>query len=332
MVQGTSHMFITGPEVIKSVMHEEVTFDELGGAETHNKISGVAQFMAADEAKCLDMVRRLLSYLPQNNMEDPPYEASKDDPTRADEALDTLVPENPNEPYDVKQVITRVVDLGSFFEVHEHFAPNIVVGFARLDGMVVGVVANQPNVLAGSLDINASVKAARFVRTCDAFNIPLVTFVDVPGFLPGTAQEHGGIIRHGAKLIYAYCEATVPKLAVVMRKAYGGAYIVMSSKHVRSDFNVAWPTAEIAVMGPEGAVSIVHRRELANAPDPEALRAQFVAEYREQFANPYFAASYGYLDAVIEPSQTRAVLINALQMLQNKRQSNPPKKHGNMPL
>ncbi len=332
MVQGTSHMFITGPEVIKSVMHEEVTFEELGGAETHNKISGVAQFMAEDEEKCLDMVRRLLTYLPQNNMEDPPYEASKDDPTRADEALDAIIPENPNEPYDVKEVIKRVVDLGSFFEVHAHFAPNVVVGFARLDGMVVGVVANQPNVLAGALDINASTKAARFVRTCDAFNIPLVTFVDVPGFLPGTAQEHGGIIRHGAKLIYAYCEATVPKLAVVMRKAYGGAYIVMSSKHVRSDFNVAWPTAEIAVMGPEGAVSIIYRRELSNAADPEALRAQFVAEYREQFANPYFAASYGYLDAVIEPSQTRAVLINALQMLQNKRQSNPPKKHGNMPL
>lgn len=332
MVQGTSHMFITGPEVVKTVMQQEVSFDELGGAMTHNSVSGVAHFAAADEEACLGMVRRLLSYLPQNNLEDPPAEAPKDDPARADEALDTLVPENANEPYDVKQVITKVMDRGSFFEVHEHFGQNVVVGFARLDGLVVGVVANQPAVMAGVLDINASVKAARFVRFCDAFNVPLVTFEDVPGFMPGLEQEHGGIIRHGAKLIYAYCEATVPKLTVVMRKAYGGAYIVMSSKHVRSDFNVAWPTAEIAVMGPEGAVSIIYRKELAEAADPQALRDQRVAEYREKFANPYLSASYGYVDAVIEPSQTRAVLINALQMLQNKRESNPPKKHGNMPL
>jgi propionyl-CoA carboxylase beta chain len=332
MVKDTSHMFITGPDVVKAVTHEEVSFDELGGAMTHNRVSGVAHFAADDEAACLAMVRRLMTYLPQNNLEDPPAEAPKDDPARADDALDALVPENANEPYDVKQVITRVMDRGSFFEVQEHFAGNVVVGFARLDGMVVGVVANQPAVLAGALDISASVKAARFVRFCDAFNVPLVTFEDVPGFMPGVAQEHGGIIRHGAKLIYAYCEATVPKLTVVMRKAYGGAYIVMSSKHVRSDFNVAWPTAEIAVMGPDGAVSIIHRKELAEAGDPAALRAQRVAEYREKFANPYLSASYGYVDAVIEPSQTRAVLINALQMLQNKRESNPPKKHGNMPL
>jgi len=332
MVKDTSHMFITGPQVIKAVTHEDVTFEELGGAMTHNAKSGVAHFAAENEEECLQMVRKLLSYLPQNNLEDPPAIASKDDPARADEELDSLIPDNPNAPYDVKEVITRVVDKGSFFEVQEHFAQNVVIGFARLDGMVVGIVANQPKVKAGVLDIDASVKAARFVRFCDAFNVPIVTFEDVPGFMPGVAQEHGGIIRHGAKLIYAYSEATVPKLAVILRKAYGGAYIVMSSKHLRGDFNVAWPSAEIAVMGPEGAVNIIYRKELAAAEDPEALRAKLVAEYREKFANPYQAASHGYVDAVIEPSQTRAVLINALQMLQNKRDTNPPKKHGTMPL
>lgn len=332
MVNETSHMFITGPQVIKAVTHEDVTMEDLGGAMTHNKVSGVAHFCADDENGCLDMVRALMSYLPQNNMEDAPATAPKDDPARADEALDSLLPEDAQTPYDVKKVITSVVDMGSFFEVQEHYAPNVVIGFARLDGAVVGVVANQPASMAGVLDINASDKAARFVRFCDAFNVPLVTFEDVPGFMPGVAQEHGGIIRHGAKLIYAYCEATVPKLTVIMRKAYGGAYIVMSSKHIRGDFNVAWPGAEIAVMGPEGAVNIIYRKELAAAADPEALRAQLAAEYRAKFANPYMAASYGYVDAVIEPSQTRAVLINALQMLQNKREDNPPKKHGNMPL
>ncbi len=332
MVEETSHMFITGPKVIESVTHEEVTFEELGGAMAHNAKSGVAHFAAEDEESCLEMVRKLVSYIPQNNLEDVPAVTPLDDPARVEEALNEIVPDDPNAPYDVKDVITAVMDTGSFFEVQEHFAKNIVIGFARLDGMTVGVVANQPDEMAGALDIDASEKAARFVRFCDAFNIPLVTFEDVPGFMPGLDQEHGGIIRHGAKLIYAFCEATVPKLTVVLRKAYGGAYIVMSSKHVRGDFNVAWPGAELAVMGPEGAVSIIHRRELAEAADPEALRQELVAEYREKFANPYLAASYGYLDAVIEPTQTRAVLINALQMLQSKRDENPPKKHGNMPL
>ena len=332
MVKESSHMFITGPEVIKTVTHEDVTFEALGGAMVHNSVSGVAHFAADNEQACLQMVRKLISYLPQNNMEDAPSATPNDDPARADEALNTLVPENPNTPYDVKQVITKVVDKDSFYEVQEHFAPNVVIGFSRLDGMAVGVVANQPAAMAGVLDINASDKAARFVRFLDAFNLPIITFEDVPGFMPGVAQEHGGIIRHGAKLIYAYCEATVPKLTVIMRKAYGGAYIVMSSKHIRGDFNVAWPTAEIAVMGPEGAVNVVYRKEISEAPDPEALRTQLIAEYKTKFANPYLAASYGYVDAVIEPSQTRAVLINALQMLQNKRDTNPPKKHGNMPL
>jgi propionyl-CoA carboxylase beta chain len=318
--------------VIKTVTHEDVTFEALGGAMVHNSVSGVAHFAADNEQACLQMVRKLISYLPQNNMEDAPSATPNDDPARADEALNTLVPENPNTPYDVKQVIAKVVDKDSFYEVQEHFAPNVVIGFSRLDGMAVGVVANQPAAMAGVLDINASDKAARFVRFLDAFNLPIITFEDVPGFMPGVAQEHGGIIRHGAKLIYAYCEATVPKLTVIMRKAYGGAYIVMSSKHIRGDFNVAWPTAEIAVMGPEGAVNVVYRKEISEAPDPEALRTQLIAEYKTKFANPYLAASYGYVDAVIEPSQTRAVLINALQMLQNKRDTNPPKKHGNMPL
>ncbi|MFO7695752.1 MAG: carboxyl transferase domain-containing protein [Anaerolineae bacterium] len=332
MVDGTSHMFITGPQVVKSVTHEEVTFDELGGAAVHAAESGVAHFTAKDEKSALEMVRQLMGYLPQNNLEDPPLVASKDSPVRADDSLDTAIPADSNAPYDVLQVIRSVMDRGSFMEVHAAFAPNMVVGLARLDGRVVGVVANQPNVKAGVLDIDASVKAARFVRFCDAFNVPLVTFVDVPGFMPGVEQEHGGIIREGAKLIYAYCEATVPKLTVVLRKAYGGAYIVMSSKHVRGDFSVAWPSAEFAVMGPEGAVNVIHRSEIQDAADPEAVRARRLAEYREKFANPYQAASRGLVDAVIEPSRTRPVLINALQMLQNKRDSVPSKKHGNMPL
>ncbi|NLT72911.1 MAG: methylmalonyl-CoA carboxyltransferase [Chloroflexi bacterium] len=332
MVEGTSHMFITGPKVVKSVTHEEVTFDELGGAAVHASQSGVAHFTAKDEQAALDLVRRLVGYLPQNNLEDPPLVTSKDSPVRAEADLDAVIPADSNTPYDVLKVIRDVMDRGSFMEIHSAYAPNMVVGLARLDGRVVGVVANQPNVKAGVLDIDASIKAARFVRFCDAFNIPLVTFVDVPGFMPGTAQEHGGIIREGAKLIYAYCEATVPKLTVVLRKAYGGAYIVMSSKHVRGDYNVAWPSAEFAVMGPEGAVNVIHRKEIEESADPEATRARRLAEYRERFANPYEAASRGLVDAVIEPSRTRPVLINALQMLQSKRDSVPSKKHGNMPL
>ncbi len=332
MVDGTSHMFITGPQVVKSVTGEEVSFDDLGGAQVHATRSGVAHFAAADEKSALDMVRQLMGYLPQNNLEDPPVVASRDSAVRAEESLDTAVPADSNAPYDVLKVIRDVMDRGSFMEIQAGFAPNIVIGFARLDGRVVGVVANQPNVKAGVLDIDASAKAARFVRFCDAFNVPLVTFVDVPGFMPGLEQEHGGIISEGAKLIYAYCEAMVPKLTVVLRKAYGGAYIVMSSKHVGGDYNIAWPSAEFAVMGPEGAVNIIHRGEIAEAADPEAVRARRLAEYREAFANPYQAASRGLVDAVIEPSRTRPVLINALQMLQNKRDSVPSKKHGNMPL
>lgn len=332
MVQGTGQMFITGPQVVKAVTQEDVTFEELGGAMTHNATSGVAHFAAADEDECLRKVRTLLGYLPQNNLEDPPALQPRDDPARADEELDALVPDSANAPYNIKDALRRVVDRGSFFEVQEHYARNIVIGFGRLDGAVVGLVANQPAEKAGALDIDASDKATRFVRFCDAFNVPIVTFVDVPGFLPGRVQEQGGIIRHGAKLIYAYCEATVPKLTVIARKAYGGAYIVMGSKHVGSDFNVAWPTAEIAVMGPEGAVDLIYRKELEEATDRDTLRAQRFAEYRDRFANPYVAASYGYVDDVIEPSQTRAVLINALQMLQNKRETNPAKKHGTMPM
>ena len=332
MVKDTSQMFITGPQVVKSVTHEDVSFEELGGASTHNKISGVAHFMGDDEEACLRMVRTLMGYLPSNNLEDAPALQPKDDPARADASLDAAVPNNPNDPYDIRQVLRSVVDQGSYLEIQEHFAKNVVIALARLDGAVVGLVANQPNEKAGVLDIDASVKAARFVRFCDAFNIPVVTFVDVPGFMPGKAQEHGGIIRHGAKLIYAYCEATVPKLTVITRKAYGGAYIVMGSKHVGADLNLAWPTAEIAVMGPEGAVDLIYRKELEAAADADALRAQRFAEYRSTFANPYVAASYGYVDDVIEPSQTRAALINGLQMLQNKRGNNPPKKHGTMPL
>jgi len=332
MVKNTSYMFVTGPDVIKSVMHEEVSFEKLGGAMTHNTVSAVSHVAAENEADCLYLIRRLLGFLPQNNLDDPPVIRGRDDPLRMDEQLDTLVPENPNRPYDVKQVIRMIVDDGDFFEIHEHFAQNIVVGFARLGGRSVGLVANQPAVLAGVLDINASIKGARFVRFCDCFNIPIITFEDVPGFLPGVAQEHGGIIRHGAKLLFAYCEATVPKLTVITRKAYGGAYCVMSSKHIRGDVNLAWPTAEIAVMGPEGAVNIIFRQEIAQAADPEAKRAELINLYREQFANPYVAASRGYLDDVIEPRETRPRLINALEMLQNKRDTNPQKKHGNMPM
>ena len=332
MVEGSSYMFITGPDVVKTVTGEEVTFEELGGAETHAIKSGVAHFTAPDEEACLEDARYLLSFLPQNNLDSPPYAEPADPPSREDAELDTIVPDNPNKPYDIKGVIARVVDDGDFLEVQERFAENIVCAFARLGGHVVGVVGNQPQALAGVLDIDSSVKAGRFVRTCDAFNIPLVTFVDVPGFLPGTAQEWGGIIRHGAKLLYAYSEATVPKLAVITRKAYGGAYDVMSSKHIRADFNFAWPTAEVAVMGPEGAVNIIFRKELEAADDPEARRAELIAHYREQFANPYSAAERGYVDEVIEPRRTRPVLIDALETALTKRESRPPRKHGNIPL
>jgi len=332
MVKESSYMFITGPDVVKTVTGEEVTFEELGGAMAHNSKSGVAHMATESEADALYLIRELMGYLPSNNMEDPPFKPGKDDNLRTEAALDTLVPDNPNKPYDIKDAIQLIVDEGKFLEIQEHFAQNIVVGFARLGGYAVGIVANQPMVLAGVLDINASEKAARFVRFCDSFNVPLIVFEDVPGFLPGVDQEHGGIIRHGAKLLYAFCEATVPKITVVTRKAYGGAYCVMNSKHIRADLNLAWPTAEIAVMGPDGAVNIIFRRELAQAEDPEARKAELVAEYREQFANPYTAAQRGYIDDVIEPSQTRPRLINALNMLQNKRDQNPPKKHGNIPL
>ena len=332
MVKNTSYMFVTGPDVVKTVTHEQVSFEDLGGALTHASTSGVSHFAAEGEEDAIFLVQKLLSYLPSNNMEDAPIVRSEDDPLRTDEALDALVPEEPNKPYDMREVITKVVDDGEFLEIMQHWAGNILIGYARLDGRSVGIVANQPAMLAGVLDINASVKAARFVRFCDAFNIPIVTFVDVPGFLPGTAQEHAGIIRHGAKLIYAYAEATVPKLTVVVRKAYGGAYCVMSSKHMRGDINLAWPSAEIAVMGPDGAVNIVFRKEITEAADPEDTRTRLVAEYRDKFANPYVAASRGFLDAVIEPHETRPRLINALEMLQNKRDVNPAKKHGNIPL
>ena len=332
MVRNSSYMFVTGPEVVKTVTHEEVTFEELGGASTHAEISGVCHVAADSEADALYLIRKILAYLPQNNMEDPPFMPDGDNPLRQEEALDKLIPDDPSKPYDIKDAIHLVVDDGQFFETHEYYAQNIVVGFARLGGHSVGIVANQPALLAGVLDINASEKAARFVRFCDAFNLPLVTFVDVPGFLPGTDQEHGGIIRSGAKLLYAYCEATVPKLTVVTRKAYGGAYDVMSSKHIRGDINLAWPTAEIAVMGPEGAVNIIFRKELAEAEDPVQRKAELVAEYRTKFANPYIAASRGYIDDVIEPRETRPRLINALEMLSNKRDVNPAKKHGCIPL
>jgi propionyl-CoA carboxylase beta chain len=334
MTRDTSYMFVTGPDVIKTVTHEEVSKHELGGAMTHNEKSGVAHFVARDDRDCLAMIRELMGFLPANNLEDPPRRASSDPVDRADASLDRLVPEDPMQPYDIKDAIHSIMDDGDFFEVHEHYAKNIVVGFARLDGRPVGIVANQPAVLAGCLDINASLKGARFVRFCDAFNIPLITFEDVPGFLPGTQQEFGGIIKHGAKLLFAFAEATVPKITVITRKAYGGAYCVMASKHIRTDANFAWPTAEIAVMGPEGAVNIVYKRELDQAPEfeREHLRKKKVDEFRERFANPYVAAEHGFIDAVIEPCQTRKKLITTLRALENKRDTNPKKKHGNIPL
>ncbi len=332
MVENSSYMFITGPDVIKSVTHEEVTKEELGGATAHATVSGVAHFTAHDDKAALALIRDLLSYLPANNMEDPPRRDTGDSPEREDPALDGVIPAEPNRPYDVKTVIKSVFDTGSFLEVHERYARNMVVGFGRLDGQTVGVVANQPMVLAGTLDIDASLKGARFVRFCDAFNIPILTLEDVPGFLPGTDQEHRGIIKHGAKLLYAYAEATVPKITLITRKSYGGAYCVMGSKQIRTDFNFAWPTAEIAVMGPEGAVNILFRRELQAADDPEALRRAKVEEFRDKFANPYVAAERGFIDAVIEPRATRPRLVRALRVLRHKRDQNPPRKHGNIPL
>ncbi len=332
MVKNISFMFVTGPDVVKTVTHEEVTFDELGGAETHANKSGVSHFTSDNEIECLQAIRKLVGFVPQNNMEDPPRIASSDPWDRQDDALITMVPENPNKPYDMRDVIGAVVDDNDFFEIHRDFAQNIIVGFARLAGQPVGIVANQPASLAGVLDIDSSRKGARFVRFCDAFNIPLITFVDVPGFLPGTEQEWRGIIVNGAKLLYAFCEATVPKITVITRKAYGGAYDVMSSKHIRGDVNYAWPSAEIAVMGPKGAVEIIFKKEISAAKDTEAATEEKIAEYRERFANPYTAAERGYVDAVIEPQETRPKLIQALEMLENKVDSNPAKKHGNIPL
>jgi propionyl-CoA carboxylase beta chain len=332
MVEGSSYMFVTGPDVIKTVTHEDVTMEALGGAMTHNATSGVAHFAVADDRECLRLIRELLGYLPSNNLDDAPRRATADPSDREDAALDRLVPAQPNQPYDMHDLIGAVVDDGVFLEVHEHFARNIVVGFARLAGRAVGIVANQPAVLAGCLDIDASTKGARFVRFCDAFNIPLITFEDVPGFLPGVAQEHGGIIRAGAKLLYAYAEATVPKITVITRKAYGGAYCVMASKHLRTDFNYAYPTAEIAVMGAEGAVNILYKRELAEAVDPAARRAELAAELREKFSNPFVTASRGFVDEIIQPRTTRAKLIAALASCENKRERTPSRKHGNIPL
>jgi propionyl-CoA carboxylase beta chain len=332
MVRGTSYMFVTGPNVVKTVTHEDVTMEHLGGADTHAGTSGVAHFACDSELACLQRIRELFRFVPSNNVDEPPRGSGRDPHDRRDEALLEVVPENPNKPYDMHDVIRRVVDDGEFYEVQPDYAGNVLVGFAHLGGNSIGIVANQPAVLAGVLDINASMKAARFVRFCDCFNIPLLTFEDVPGFLPGVAQEHGGIIKHGAKLLYAYCEATVPKLTVITRKAYGGAYDVMSSKHIRGDFNVAWPTAEIAVMGPKGAVEILYRKEIAEAPDPQAAMDARVAEYTEKFANPYIAAARGYVDDVIDPRDTRPRLIAALESLRGKRDRNPPKKHGNLPL
>jgi len=332
MVKKTSFMFVTGPEVVKTVTHEEVTFEELGGAETHATKSGVSHFVSENEVECLQTIRKLLSYMPQNNMEDPPRFECSDDSNRIDEDLMTIIPENPNKPYEMRDIITRVLDDNEFLEVHADYAQNIVVGLGRLDGRSVGIVANQPAALAGVLDIDSSIKGARFVRFCDAFNIPIVTFVDVPGFLPGTEQEWRGIIKNGAKLLYAYCEATVPKITIITRKAYGGAYDVMSSKHIRGDVNYAWPSSEIAVMGPEGAVEIIFKKEIENADDKEKITNEKVAEYRKKFANPYIAAERGYIDEIIEPQETRLKLIRSLEMLENKVDSNPRKKHGNIPL
>jgi acetyl-CoA carboxylase carboxyltransferase component len=332
MVEETSYMFVTGPNVVKAVTHEDVSFEGLGGASVHNSTSGVAHFACHSEPDCIRMIRQLLSYLPSNNVDDPPLITPADEPNRVIEALNTVIPDSAGKPYDMKEIIRHVVDDAEFFEVQEQFAQNIIIGFARLNGRPVGIVAQQPRALAGVLDINASDKAARFVRFCDCFNIPLITLVDVPGFLPGVGQEHNGIIRHGAKLLYAYCEATVPKITVIVRKAYGGAYDVMSSKHIRGDVNYAWPTAEIAVMGPEAAVNILFKDDIERAADPEQRRKELIAEYNGKFANPYIAASRGYIDEVIDPSYTRVKLINALEMLKNKRDTNPPKKHGNIPL
>ena len=331
-VKGTSHLFITGPDVIKTVTGEDVTFDRLGGAESHASVSGVTHFVAADGRDALEQVRYLLSFLPQNNLETPPFFTPADSPDRMEDALQAIIPDSANQPYDMVQLVEMVVDDGEFYEVHEHWAQNIVVGFARLDGYTVGIVGNNPAVLAGTLDIDAAVKGARFVRFCDSFNIPLVTFVDVPGFLPGVDQEHGGIIRHGAKLLYAYCEATVPRITVITRKAYGGAYVVMNSRSVGADVAIAWPTAEIAVMGAQGAVNIIHRRELAEADEPDARRVDLVADYEQQFSNPYVAAEQGLVDEVIEPRETRPRLVASLDMLRTKRGGLPPKKHGNIPL
>ena len=338
MVKESSYMFITGPDVIKAVTHEEVTKEELGGAVTHNTVSGVAHFLAEDDAHCLSLIRELITFIPSNNLEDPPMRATKDEPFRTESSLNTMVPDDPNIPYDIKSIIKLVVDDQYFFEVHEHFAKNIVVGFATMNGKPVGIVANQPNCLAGTLDINASVKGARFIRFCDAFNIPLVTFEDVPGFLPGTQQEYGGIIKHGAKILFAFAEATVPKVTIITRKSYGGAYCVMASKHIRTDINYAYPTAEIAVMGPDGAVNIIFRKDLdkilkeKGAEAANEFRTTTIKEYREKFANPYIAAERGFIDEIIEPSQTRVKIIEALRMLENKKDINPPKKHGNIPL
>jgi propionyl-CoA carboxylase beta chain len=332
MVKGTSYMFVTGPDVIRTVTHEDVTKEDLGGAMTHNEKSGVAHFAVDDDSQCIALIRELLSFMPGNNLDDPPRSDTPDPLDREDAALDRLIPASPNQPYDMLDLIHAIADDGYFLEVHQHYARNIVVGFARLGGRSVGVVANQPAHLAGTLDINAAVKGARFVRFCDAFNIPLITFEDVPGFLPGTVQEYGGIIRHGAKLLYAFAEATVPKVTVITRKAYGGAYCVMASKHIRTDFNYAWPSAEIAVMGSEGAVNVLYKREIDKAADPAAMRAQKVAEFREKFANPYVAAERGFIDEVIRPRETRRKLIQALATLDTKRDKNPPKKHGNIPL
>ena len=332
MVQNTSHMFVTGPDVIKAVTHEDVTFEELGGASVHASESGVAHFAAENEDEALMLVKQLISFMPNNNMEDPPMLAEQDDPLRQDPELDTIIPTNPNKPYDMREVIRHIVDDGEFLQVHENWAPNVLVGFVRLGGRPVGIVANQPMNLAGVLDVEASQKSARFVRFCDAFNVPLLVLEDVPGFMPGLTQEHGGIIRHGAKLLYALAEATVPKMTVIVRKAYGGAYCVMNPRHIGADMVLAWPSAEIAVMGPEGAVNVVFRRELANADDPEARKKELVDDYRVRFANPYVAASEGFIDNIIEPHETRPRLINTLEMLQNKQDSIPPKKHGNIPL
>lgn len=331
MVKG-SLMFLTGPDVVKAATHEDVTFEELGGAMVHNEKSGVAHFAADSELECIELIKNLLSYIPNNNLEDTPSVEPTDDVNRMDKELDKIIPDSPNKPYDMHEVITKIIDNGDFLEVHKHYAKNLIVGFAKFNGRSVGIVANQPAVLAGVLDINSAMKGARFVRFCDCFNIPIATFVDVPGFLPGTAQEWGGVIKNGAKLLYAFCEATVPRVTVITRKAYGGAYCVMSSKHTRADMNFAWPSAEIAVMGPAGAVKILYRKELKQAKDPKALEKKLVDEYTEKFANPFVTASKGYIDAIIKPSETRPRIIEALDMIENKRDTNPPRKHGNIPL